>query len=118
MIKRELLYGLEKNQYFDATDLMQKVIDGGKKLIHYASPDYWLDVGSAWTFKRPKVILKYSIYDARICDHSSQKRFKGSLAKTPKSSGNILWLPTPSWRQRRSFSRAYSYQRIAKISNE
>ncbi|MDA0913498.1 MAG: nucleotidyltransferase family protein [Bacteroidetes bacterium] len=54
LIKRELLYGLEKNQYFDATDLMQKVIDRGKKLIHYVSPDYWLDVGSHEDFKKAK----------------------------------------------------------------
>lgn len=54
LIKRELLYGLEKNQYFDATDLMQKVIDSGKKLIHYASPDYWLDVGSHVDFQKAK----------------------------------------------------------------
>ena len=46
LIKRHLLEGLKENQYFDATDLMQKVIDNGQKLIHFPSQEYWLDIGS------------------------------------------------------------------------
>jgi NDP-sugar pyrophosphorylase family protein len=33
------------NEKFNATDLMEKLIENGKKVVAYPLEDYWLDIG-------------------------------------------------------------------------
>jgi len=44
-MKREVAEMVPSNQYFNATDLMEKLIKEGKKVISYPFLGYWLDIG-------------------------------------------------------------------------
>ena len=45
IMKREVAEMVPSNQYFNATDLMEKLIKEGKKVISYPFLGYWLDIG-------------------------------------------------------------------------
>lgn len=45
LMKREIAGQIPKNRFFDATDLMQKLINAGKKVISHPFTGYWLDIG-------------------------------------------------------------------------
>lgn len=45
LIKREIAAQIPKNRFFDATDLMEKLINAGKKVISHPFTGYWLDIG-------------------------------------------------------------------------
>lgn len=45
LIKRHILEKIPKNKFYDATDLMQAVIDEDLKLVHFPLTDYWIDIG-------------------------------------------------------------------------
>ncbi len=45
LIKRELINSVPLNQFYNTTDLMEKVIEEKGKLISYPTHDYWLDIG-------------------------------------------------------------------------
>ena len=46
LIKKELLGLIPKGRAFNATNLMDIILDRGKKLLHYPIRSYWLDIGS------------------------------------------------------------------------
>lgn len=45
MMKKSVLKNLPKNEFFNATDLMNAVINENGKLIHFPITGYWLDIG-------------------------------------------------------------------------
>ena len=45
MMKKSVLKHIPKNQSFNATDLMNAVINEKGKLIHFPITGYWLDIG-------------------------------------------------------------------------
>ncbi len=45
LMKRAVLEHLPQNTYFDATDLAEKLIALGKKVVSYPLAGYWLDIG-------------------------------------------------------------------------
>ena len=45
LIKKSLLEFIPKNTFFNATDLIEKLISKNKKVISYTLNDYWLDIG-------------------------------------------------------------------------
>ncbi len=45
MMKKSVLKNLPKNEFFNATDLMNAVINEKGKLIHFPITGYWLDIG-------------------------------------------------------------------------
>lgn len=45
LIKKQVLDKVPKNKFYDATDLMQAVIDDDLKLVHFPFDDYWIDIG-------------------------------------------------------------------------
>ncbi|MCE3229925.1 MAG: Nucleotidyl transferase [Bacteroidetes bacterium] len=45
LMKKEILAGIPKNTFYNATDLMEDLIKKGKKLIYYPLFCYWLDIG-------------------------------------------------------------------------
>jgi dTDP-glucose pyrophosphorylase len=45
LMKREVAELVPSNQHFNATDLMEKLIKDGKKVVSYPFMGYWLDIG-------------------------------------------------------------------------
>ena len=45
LLKRELLEFIPVDTFFNATDLIQKLLDKQKKIISYPFLGYWLDIG-------------------------------------------------------------------------
>ena len=52
LIKRKALNLIPKNEFYNATDLMEKIIELDMKLIHYPMHNYWLDIGKPDDFKK------------------------------------------------------------------
>ena len=52
LIKRKALNLIPKNEFYNATDLMEKIIELDMKLIHYPMHNYWLDIGKPADFKK------------------------------------------------------------------
>ena len=45
LVKKEILLNIPKNQFYNATDLMNSIIENGGKLHTYPLKEYWLDIG-------------------------------------------------------------------------
>ncbi len=58
LVKRSSLSLLPKGQYFNATDLMEKLINDGKKVFSYPLIGYWLDIGSHEDYAKAQVDIK------------------------------------------------------------
>ena len=52
LIKRKILNLIPKGEFYNATDLMEKIIELDMKLIHYPMHNYWLDIGKPADFKK------------------------------------------------------------------
>jgi dTDP-glucose pyrophosphorylase len=52
LLKRKLLNKIPKDQFFNATDLMDMVLQNNFKLLHYPITSYWLDIGKHEDFER------------------------------------------------------------------
>lgn len=52
LIKREVLNLIPKNKFYNATDLMESLIEEGYKVHSYPLRGYWLDVGKHEDFKK------------------------------------------------------------------
>tara|TARA_R110002051_G_scaffold73135_1_gene132657 strand:+ start:28199 stop:29245 length:1047 start_codon:yes stop_codon:yes gene_type:complete len=52
LIKKSALSYLPKEDFFNATDLMEKLIEVGKKVVSYPLSGYWLDVGKHEDFEK------------------------------------------------------------------
>jgi len=59
LIKRALLEFIPNDQFYDATDLMQYLIQKGKKVISYSMLDYWLDIGKHEDYNKAKEDIKH-----------------------------------------------------------
>jgi dTDP-glucose pyrophosphorylase len=58
IVKRELLNRIPKNCFYNATDLMEQLIEDGGKLISYPIHQYWLDIGKPEDFEKAKSDIK------------------------------------------------------------
>lgn len=52
LIKKELLSLVPHNEFYNVTDLMQSLIDDGKKLVSFPILGYWLDIGRHDDFEK------------------------------------------------------------------
>ena len=52
LMKRSVLEYIPKGQHFNATDLMEKLIQENKKVVSYPLVGYWLDVGKHEDFEK------------------------------------------------------------------
>ncbi|CAM1341406.1 Nucleotidyl transferase (fragment) [Tenacibaculum amylolyticum] len=52
LMKKEVLDFIPKEEFFNATDLMEELIKKGNKVISYPLAGYWLDVGKHEDFKQ------------------------------------------------------------------
>lgn len=59
IIKKELLSQIPKGTFFNATDLMEQVIQKGGKLVSYPIRQYWLDIGKPEDFEKAQNDIKH-----------------------------------------------------------
>lgn len=60
LMKREVLHYIPAGNYFDATDLMQKLIDQNRKLAYFPIVGYWIDIGKPDDYKKAQEYVKYA----------------------------------------------------------
>lgn len=58
LMKKSALAFLPENTFFNATDLMEKLIVKGKKVVSYPLSDYWLDIGQPEDFEKAQRDIK------------------------------------------------------------
>lgn len=58
LMKREVVDLIPKNAFFNATDLLEKLIQSGKKVVSYPLRGYWLDVGKHEDFEKAQIDIK------------------------------------------------------------
>ena len=63
LMKKEIVNLIPKNTYFDATDLMNLVIEKGKNLVHYPIRGYWLDIGKHEDFEKAQKDIAHINWD-------------------------------------------------------
>lgn len=63
LIKKELLKLVPKNEFFNATDLLEKIINSDRKLIHYPIRSYWLDIGKHEDYKKAQSDILHIDFD-------------------------------------------------------
>ena len=59
LVKRKILNVIPENKYYNATELMQDVINTGGKVHSYPLLGYWLDIGKHEDFERAQEDLKH-----------------------------------------------------------
>lgn len=59
VLKRDLLKLIPSNQFYDITDLMNRVIEMNLKLITYPINGYWLDIGKHEDFNKAQEDIKH-----------------------------------------------------------
>jgi NDP-sugar pyrophosphorylase family protein len=58
LMKKEVIDLIPKNQAFNATDLMEQLIQEGKKVVAYPLVGYWLDIGKHEDFNKAQIDIK------------------------------------------------------------
>lgn len=58
IIKKELLSLVPHNEFYNVTDLMESLIEEGKKLVSFPILGYWLDIGKHEDFKKAQEDIK------------------------------------------------------------
>jgi dTDP-glucose pyrophosphorylase len=59
LMKKEVLEHIPKNTFFNATDLLEKLISINKKVISYPLRGYWLDIGQHEDYNKAQEDIKY-----------------------------------------------------------
>lgn len=59
ILKKELIRQIPKDQFYDITDLMEKVVHEGGHLLHNPILGYWIDIGSPNDYKHAKEFIKH-----------------------------------------------------------
>jgi len=59
LLKREVLEHIPREAHYDSTDLMQHLINTGRRLISYPMRQYWLDIGKPEDFERAQEDIKH-----------------------------------------------------------
>ena len=58
LMKKEVIHKVPKNETFNATDLMEKLIQEGKKVVAYPLVGYWLDIGKHEDYEKAQHDIK------------------------------------------------------------
>ncbi len=58
-IKRDVLDMIPENSFFNATDLVEKLISKGKSVIRYPLHGYWIDIGNMQDYQKALDIVKH-----------------------------------------------------------
>ncbi|OJU55664.1 MAG: nucleotidyltransferase [Bacteroidales bacterium 45-6] len=59
LIKRSIIEELNEGERCDATDLMQQLIDNGRRLTYFPIVGYWIDIGKPEDYKKAQEFVKY-----------------------------------------------------------
>ncbi|MGK7390774.1 MAG: nucleotidyltransferase family protein [Candidatus Cyclobacteriaceae bacterium M2_1C_046] len=59
LIRSELLKQIPNESFYNSTDLMQKFLEEGKKIISYPLRQYWLDIGKPKDYKKAQEDIKH-----------------------------------------------------------
>ena len=59
LIKRSALNMIPENTFFNATDLVEKLIEEGKKVIRYPLNGTWIDVGNPQEYEKANDLVKH-----------------------------------------------------------
>ena len=59
LMKKEVVDIIPKNEHFNATDLMDSLIESGKKVGYYPILGYWLDIGKMDDFVKAQEDIKH-----------------------------------------------------------
>ncbi|MDD6016438.1 MAG: nucleotidyltransferase family protein [Prevotellaceae bacterium] len=59
LIKRRALDEIPENTFFNATDLVEKLISEGKKVIRYPLNGTWIDIGNPQEYQKAKDLVKH-----------------------------------------------------------
>lgn len=59
LIKKELLKLIPENEFYNATDFMDKLISSGYKVVRYPISGYWIDIGLHDELDRAREIVKH-----------------------------------------------------------
>lgn len=59
IIKKDILKMIPQDQFFDITDLMDRIIEMNLKLVTYPINGYWLDIGKHEDFKKAQEDIKH-----------------------------------------------------------
>ncbi len=59
ILNRALIHKIPKNQFYDITDLMEKLVREGGKLIHNPIVGFWIDIGSPIDYKQAQEFVKH-----------------------------------------------------------
>lgn len=59
LIKKESLKYIPKNSFFNATDLMDNILENKGKLIHSPITGYWIDIGKHDDYNKAKEIIRH-----------------------------------------------------------
>lgn len=63
LIKKNLLDLIPEDTFFNATDLMDLMIESGKKLVHYPIRGYWLDIGKHEDYEKAQRDITHINWD-------------------------------------------------------
>jgi dTDP-glucose pyrophosphorylase len=58
LVKKSILKQIPNNKFYNATDLLTKLINNKSKVISYPINDYWMDIGSKEDYKKAKKDIK------------------------------------------------------------
>ncbi|WP_074405885.1 MULTISPECIES: nucleotidyltransferase family protein [Aquimarina] len=59
ILERELIKEIPKNQFFDITDLMEKIVKEDRNLIYNPILGYWIDIGKPVDYEYAKNFIKH-----------------------------------------------------------
>ena len=60
LIRREMLEKyIPKDTFFNATDFMEKLISGGRKVIRFPLSGYWIDIGNKQEYQKAQDLVKH-----------------------------------------------------------
>lgn len=59
LMKRDVLGLLPKGEYYNATDLLERLLMEGRKVIHYPILGYWLDIGRMSDYMKAQEDIKF-----------------------------------------------------------
>jgi dTDP-glucose pyrophosphorylase len=59
LMKREVINYLPKGEFYNATDLLERLLVEGRKVIHYPILGYWLDIGRMSDYIKAQEDIKF-----------------------------------------------------------
>ena len=62
IFKREFIKMISPNEIFNATDLIDKLMEKGKKIVQYPILGYWLDIGKPNDYEKAQRDIKHIVF--------------------------------------------------------